>query len=249
MSNVIDLISYLRGLDRPPVLSQEEMDKEAAEATRSVPEPPSTVTLQNIWRHPDAHPVVLDVLLFRQYGLEWFEWEPETIERFVPQDFRTQTLSALNLEKIQAMKTLHFVDTYWQSWEVFVPCTMAFNSVFPDFSTMQVPTAAQCLVSVDIANRVRTDVGWSSEMKKYLEAVFRHDGIFVPVQPIDFISIEEPPELDTKDVLEKWSKARKENKLPVGPDHVDNQVRRIATIVGFLEESRVRLYHQLRLIA
>lgn len=244
----LDLISFLRGQDRAPVITPEEMDKEAADATTTVPAPPSSVTLANIWRHPDAHPLVLDILLLRQYGPEWFEWEHETLAHFIPDDFKTPSVSAINLEKVQAMKTLHFVDSFWQKWEVFVPCTMALNGVFPDFQNLQVPTAAQCLVSVDIANRVRSDVMWTDEVKKFVETVFRHDGIFVPIQPVDFITIENPP-VDAKLVLEKWQTARSTNKLPTGPEPVDSQVRRLATITGYLEESRVRLYQQLRLIA
>src|SRR5580658_669600 len=106
--------------------------------TTSVPDP-GGVTAGNIWRHPDAHPIVLDLLLIRRYGPEWLLLEPETLQSIIPEDFGTQTLSDLNLSKLQACKTAHVVESFWQRWEVFTWCAMSFNGEFPDFEIMQVP--------------------------------------------------------------------------------------------------------------
>jgi hypothetical protein len=201
----------------------------------------------NLFQHPDAHPVVLDLALLRKYGPEWMTWEAETLVWRIPQDFRTATVSDLNLSKIMAVKTMHFVDTFWKKWEVFVWCAMPLNNLFPDFNHMQVPTAAQCTVAVDIANNIRTDVEWSDELKAYLVTVFQHDDIYYPVDPIDFLTV---PSLgvpvDTAEIATKWSKVRAAKSAPSGRTVVDEQLRRCLTIKNYVDEARGRLHSQLR---
>lgn len=207
------------------------------------------VNAGNILRHPDAHPIALDMLLLRQYGPEWLTWEGETLQQLAPNDFHGQVLSDLNLAKIQACRTLHLVDTYWERWEVFGWCTAAFNGEYPDFDTMQVPSVAQVLVSVDIANRIRDDLAWADEVQAYIGAVFQHDGVFVALPPADFISIApiDPP-LDINAVMARWPEVRATARVPAGNLPVDEELRRLLTVHEYLEASRERLRYQLGIL-
>ncbi len=165
-------------------------------------------------------------------------------------DFRTVSVSEVNLNKIQALKTLHFVDSYWTNWEVFIPCTMAFNGLLPDFEVMQVPTAAQCMVSADVANRIRQDVRWSEELVDYLSVVHFHDGIFCPIEPLEFVTVDgEDYGVDCAVVRERWPSIRKSGRAPTEETVEGEQLRRLLLIREFLEESRVRLRQQLSLAA
>lgn len=208
----------------------------------------TTVTRSNLWHHPDAHPVAIDLILFRSYGPQFLEWETDMLRRVVAEDFRS-SLSELNLAKIQAVKALHLVDTYWDDWEVFLWCSMALNGVFPNFAVMQAPTAAQCLVSVDIANHLRDDMPWSDEVKAFVEVSFRHDGVFRPVAPVNFITIQCEADLaNFKDIDARWPKVRDTRTVPRGETIEDEQLRRMLTAHTYLEESRARLRHQLNLV-
>jgi hypothetical protein len=210
----------------------------------------TAVTKSNLWHHPDAHPVVLDLVLFRHYGPEFLTWEAGTLRSTIPEDFHTSSLSELNLAKIQAVRALHLVDTYWEDWEVFLWCTMALNSVFPDFSTLQAPTAAQCLVSVDTASHLRDDMPWSDEVKAFIETSFRHDGLLVRIDPINFITMQRDPELaDFKLIENRWPKVRDTHRAPTGETPEDEQLRRMLASHDYLQESRARLRHQLGLVA
>lgn len=209
----------------------------------------TAVTKSNIWHHPETHPIVLDLILFRHYGPQFLEWEADSLRRAIPEDFHASSLSELNLAKIQAVKTLHLVDTYWEDWEVFLWCTMALNGVFPDFSMMQAPTAAQCLVSVDTANRLRDDMPWADEVKSFIEVSFRHDGLLMRLDPINFITIQRSPDLaDFKSIEDRWAKTRETHRPPTGQTPEDEQVRRMFGAHEYLEESRARLRHQLGLV-
>jgi len=202
----------------------------------------------NLFQHPDAHPLVLDLALLRKYGPEWMEWESETLEWRIPQDFRTASVSDLNMSKIMAVKTMHFVDSFWERWEAFLWCLMPLNGMFPDFMVMQVPTAAQCLVAVDTANKIRQDVPWSDEVKNYLAVVFKHDGIFCQVDPIDFITIETNSMIDLPEIQKLWPEVRASGKAPQDETITAEQLRRMLTIKTYLDENRERLRHQLSLV-
>jgi hypothetical protein len=236
-------------LDSDTTAVVEGVSKDNPAHTSIVTAPPSVVTAENIWRHPDAHPIALDLLMLRLYGPEWLGWEAETMRMLIPDDFRTQSVSELNIAKLQACKALHLVDSFWQQWEVFLACAMPFNSEFPDFTTMTVPTVAQCLVAADVASRIRADVEWSTEMKAYFEAVYRMDGIFLPLPPLDFIHLEVPEEISLPALTAKWPDVKASGKAPTMQTPVDEQLRRLLVVNEYLEESRTRLQHQLQLHA
>ncbi len=212
---------------------------------------PAQVSLSasTVFQHPDTHPLILDLLLLRKYGPEWMEWEAETLELRIKSDFRTD-VSDLNMHKIQACKTLHYVDTFWESWEVFVWVAMALNGIPPDFHIMQVPTVAQCMVAVDIANRIRQDVPFNQELNDYLEQVHMHDGIMVPIEPLTFVTMDDvdeyPVEID--EIKERWPEVRISGKAPP-PTTVENeQLSRMLDLRSHLEDTRAALRAQLPLV-
>lgn len=214
-----------------------------------VAHPPITtkVTQKTLFAHPDSHPVVLDIALIARYGVDWLGWEPETIELRAGQDF--VAISDLNLSKVMACKTLHLVDSYWLDWEVFNWCTMPFNSVFPDFDVLQVPTVAQCLVSVDIANRIRSNVLWSDEVKRFIETVYKHAGLFVPLSPTEFVTMDTTGlPLDVPEIKRRWTDVRASGKAPTQENAEDEQLRGMLLSYEHLEESRQRLRAQLPLV-
>lgn len=245
-------LSALAKLGAPqpdPTVVEETLSKDHEVGTESAPDP-GGVTASNIWRHPDAHPVVLALLLIRKYGPEWLLLEPETLQEVVPLDFKTQALSDLNLSKLQACKTLHATESFWERWEVFNWCTMPFNGEFPDFEVMQVPTIAQALVSVDCANRIRDDVKWSVEVKKYLEQLHLHEGILLPIPPLDFVEVDTSQTgVNMEAVKKAWPDVRVRGQAPSGDTAEDEQLRRLLEVNAFLEDSRSRLRVQLAMVA
>lgn len=207
------------------------------------------INSKNVFRHPDAHPLVLDLLLIHKYGQEWLGWEPETLEIRIPKDFAVDRLSEMNLSKLQAMKTLHLVDAYWERWEIFVWCTMPLNGIFPDFQLMQVPTVAQCMMSVDIANRVRSDVEWSDELKDYLSVVHRHNGILVPQPPVAFVQVDTSLlPIDIQAVTQAWPSIRASKVPPKDMTAESEQLRRMAWLHEVLEQHRAQLREQLQVL-
>jgi len=124
---------------------------------------------------------------------------------------------------------------------------MALNGVPPDFEVMQVPTVAQCMIAVDIANRVRDDVDWSTEVKTYIAIVHRHDEILVPQAPLDFVKVDtDGLPIDVPNILKRWRDVRTSEKPPIGDTVEDEQLRRMLDVYKILEDSRANLRQQLK---
>lgn len=225
-------------------VEEPEVEKEAT-AKPTV----GSVTVLNFFRHPDAHPLVLDLCLLKKYGPDFLMWEPETLELRIPQDFRTTEVSDLNLAKIQACRTLHLVDTYWERWEVFTWVTAALNGTFPDFENIQVPTVAQAAIAVSIANQVREDVEWSSEVKAFLASVFRFEGIFHALEPLEFVELDtDDLVVDAEEVARLWPAVRDARRAPAEETVTNEQLRRLLLVQTALDENRSLLRTQLPLV-
>lgn len=250
------LVKAAESLEMTSIPEDDEIVTEEEEVVGQDPEhvvedkkPFPTPTFSNLFEHPEAHPYVLDLALLKKYGPEWFEWERETLELRVPMDFKTARISDLNFEKLQAVKTLHYVDGFWQSWQVFVACTMALNRLFSDFNVMQVPTAAQCAVAVDNANRIRSDVAWTDELKRYVGTVCKFDGIFCPVEPIDFAEVDVGNHpVDCEEIRRLWPDVRRTGKPPSEESVTAEQLRRMLLIHEAVQEDHERLRNQLPLL-
>jgi hypothetical protein len=248
------LLSTLKGLGLEKTKALRDEDPTEIEEEGSAPEEkqaasPVSPTTINLFQHPDAHPLVLEIALLQKYGPEYFLWEAETLEWRIPQDFKTRDVSDLNMNKIQALKTMHVSDRYWTDWEIFNWCTAPLSGLYPDFEVMQVPTLAQCAVSVDIAARVRTDVAWSEEVKGFLEVVYRHDGIFCPIPPLDFVSIDATGlVVDCEEVQKLWPDVRRTGRAPTEETVTAEQLRRALGVYRYVEENRELLRQQLPLV-
>jgi len=218
---------------------------EGVEEEASYEPPPTSI---NVFQHPDAHPAILDMLLFKRYGRDWLGWEGETIEWRIPQDFNTPDVGDLAMHKIEAMRTLHVNANFWTRWEVFLWLTMPLNDLYPDFVVMQVPTLAQCLVSTEIADSVHLNHEWSQELRDYLGVVYRHDGIFCPVWPLEEIEIDVPDLVDQEAILKRWPEVSKSRVAPTEDTVEGEQLRRMLRATEHLEESRDRFKDQLPLV-
>ena len=231
------------------VLEQPETLEELLGRMRSDEKKDHPLHAGNLFQHFDAHPYVLGFCLLQRYGTDWMEWESEVITARILNDFKTNSVSDLTMDKIEAVRSLHYSDWYWERWEVFIAVTMPFNNLLPDFEVMQVPTVMQCALSVHIANKIRNDMAWSDEMKAYLGVVHKFDGIMCAVDPLDFVVVDsEQHPVDTADVLKRWPAVRDSGKAPTHETVEDEQLRRLLAVHQAIQESDKRQQTQLRMV-
>lgn len=210
---------------------------------------PRLPTTINLFQHPDAHPFVLDLALLRKYGPEWLQWEPEVLEIRILKDFRTKSLSELNADKLHAIKALHLRDEFWQEWHIFAPCALALAGYSPDFEVIQALTVPQAMIAVDVANKLRAGVEWSLEVKTYLSVVHKHDGMFCPLPPLDFVEVDATNYwVNCEDIRARWDAVRASRKAPESTSVENEQLRRMLAVWELLEENRKQLQDQLPLL-
>lgn len=223
------------------------------------------ITRRNFFAHHDAHPVVFDIVLLRQYGAEWFTWEPETLWRELKEDFRFPSISDHTKTKIQAIKTLHINEWFWTKWEIFCWITQAVNNNIPDFHVIQKPSVAQLFNAVDIATMVRKDEVFSLEVQGWVAAAIVEEGVFYAAKPIAFaqdevlellteLKVDDPEETITA-VQERYRDVKKISDAAwaasPGPilreTLVDIQVAKLKVACDYLALRRRQLQEQLRL--
>jgi hypothetical protein len=147
--------------------------------------PKDPVTLKNLFRNADVHPTVLDIYLTNRYGPVWITWLSDSLWMIIERDFKT-TVATINKEKINALKTIHLVDSYWLDWETFEKVTQALNNNTPRFDIMQPPTIGQLINSIQVVQGIRKDMEFDEEIGRYISAIALEEGIEYLPEPLAF---------------------------------------------------------------
>jgi len=224
------------------------------------------ITNRNFFVHHDTHPVVFDIALLKQYQADWFEWEASTLWKEIGEDFRVPSISDHAKTKIQAIKTLHINEWFWNKWEVFCWVTQALNNNIPDFQVMQKPSVAQLINAIDIATMVRSDEEFSLEMQGFVAAAVVEEGILYAPSPIAFCQdeivqlLKELQIADGEALIGQVQKRYREIKQ-ISPEAwaaspepilhetaVDIQVAKLKVACDYLSLRRRQLKDQLRLL-
>lgn len=169
------------------------MDKVAVDEPAPKPQTPAplpsprAITSRNVFSNPEAHPVVLDLVLLKKFKLDWLSWLPDTLFHEIEQEFKT-SIADINRSKILAAQSLHVVDTFWHAWEVFEKTIHALNGnpVLPD--VMQPPDLEQLFAGVDTVAAIRTEP-FDPEVAQYCAAVFLNENVHYAPPPLDFCQV------------------------------------------------------------
>ena len=224
------------------------------------------VTHKNLFVHHDTHPVVFDLALLAKYDTAWFEWDPDTLWKEIKEDFHVSSISDHARAKIQAIKTLHINEWFWDKWEVFCWITQALNNNIPDFQVIQKPTVPQLLNAVDIATMVRSGEEFIQEVQSWVAASVVEEGVFYVPDPIKFcqdeilellteLQIEGPEkvvdatEKRLKVIMSLSDEAWEKSDEPILKETaVDIQVAKLKIACDYLTLRRKQLKEQLRLL-
>lgn len=225
------------------------------------------ISKKNLFVHHDTHPLVYDLALLDKYDTDWFGWEPATLYKEIKEDFRVPSISDLACTKIQAVKTLHINEWFWDKWEVFCWITQALNNNIPDFQVIQKPSIPQLLNAVDIATMVRSTEEFIQEVQSWVGASVVEEGVFYVPDPIKFCQDEiftllaEELKLEDPQAVIDQVKTRFNEVMAIPPDEwgkgdepilqetmVDIQVAKLKVACDYLALRRRQLKDQLRLL-
>ena len=133
----------------------------------------------------DAHPVALTMVLMEKFGVDWFEWEPETLKEEILQTFNATSVSEHNWQKIQAVRTLTSTVGFWVEWHIFEKIIQALNNNIPRFDISQRCSMAQLMAGVDTANTIRKET-YEDETQRYIACCAIDEGVNYLPPPLDF---------------------------------------------------------------
>lgn len=148
------------------------------------PTAPKSLTSRSVFSHPEAHPVALDLVLLKNFELEWLQWLPDTLFSEIEKTFNT-SIAEVNRLKILAAQTLHVTDAYWVNWEIFEKVLWALNGQVPRVDVIQPPDLSILMSGVDMADGIRHEA-YGEEVGRYAAAVFLHENVFYAPEPLEF---------------------------------------------------------------
>lgn len=141
-------------------------------------------SLKDIWRHANAHPVALLLLLLDRYGPEFAEWEVETLKLTMERDGLPVSNRVWN--KICAGRVVLESPSPWRQWEVFHWVCRGLAGETPNFVYLEEPELGHLVVGYQTMKIFDPKRPTGLEVDKYVAASFKHEGIpFVP-DPLDF---------------------------------------------------------------
>jgi len=145
----------------------------------------SSEPIIRFFSYHDAHPVAFMLVLLKEFGVEWFEWEPETLKTEIIKSFNATSISEHNWEKIQALRTLTSAEVFWEDWEAFEKIIQSLNNNLPLFDVAQKCTIGQLMAGVDMVTHIRVEE-YDDEIKRYISACALDHGVLYLPPPLDF---------------------------------------------------------------
>jgi len=128
--------------------------------------------------------LALDLVLLKNFELEWLTWLPDTLFHEIELTFTT-SIAEVNKLKILAAQTLHVTDVFWEKWEIFEKTIWALNGLVPRVDVMQPPDLPILMAGVDMANSIRQET-YGDEVARYCAAVFLYENVFYAPEPLHF---------------------------------------------------------------
>ncbi len=183
----VSLEGVLRGVAEDTVHWENELPdgiEKVSAARLGTADPLPSITTKNIWRHPNAHPLVLLTLLLNKYGPDYLEWEPEALRGTLKKDGVQMSESVWT--KILAARVLMTSPSPWRQWEQFHWISYGLAGRAPNFVYLERPELGFIMSATDTMKMADRTRPMAEELTKYTAAVLRDNGIMLAPPPLQF---------------------------------------------------------------
>lgn len=180
-----DVIVHSISLDLPQWMSElpSGIEKVAAKRLGTNDNLP-IVTPKNIWRHPNAHPLALSLILMDRYGSDYVEWEPDALKMTLRKE--DTLLSDSVWTKILATRVLISSPSPWRQWEQFHWVALGLAGRAPNFKFMEMPQLGFLMSAIDTMRHIDRPRPFAEDVVKLICATMRDTGITYCPPPIQF---------------------------------------------------------------
>lgn len=124
-----------------------------------------------LFNRPDTHPVVLDVALFKVFGTEWIEWDPDSVFIAVEKSQNTAP-SRQAKSRIYALSVLHSNNAYWEDWRSFEAMSWSLAGKHVDLAQLTPLHPAPMLYGYRVAKWIDAEGKLVDDVEAYAISVF-----------------------------------------------------------------------------
>ena len=206
-------------------------------------------SLRTAFTNKDAHPLVLNLIMIKEFGPEYLAWEPETCWIEIARTWKS-TISEVNKNKIQAVRTCHTTDQPFERWEVFDVVASGLVGVPPKFDLIQKPTPHRAAFALEVMSQIRDKQSVSDEVYKYVSACMLDYGMVYGTGPLEPCNKIVASLMDSHGISQQESVkgALASNRVPTfdGNSDSDTQLMKTLSVKDFLEGTSRMLLIQLK---
>ena len=219
-----------------------------AEKTKQVGKPADEV-IRTAFTNKDVHPLVLNLIMVKEFGPDYLAWEPETCWIEIARTWNS-TISEVKRNKIQAVRMCHTTDQPYERWEAFDIVASGLVGVPPKFDLIQKPTPHRAAFALEVLAQIKEEAKVSSEVYKYVSACMLDYGMVYGSGPLEPCNSIMASVLDGHGISQQESvkKALRKNRKPTfdGNNDSDVQLMKTLSVKDFLEGTSRMLLIQLK---
>ena len=173
--------------------------------SRLTPKKENIVKINTVLNDDTASAIRVYDFLNQGLGVDWWEWEPETIERTLFIRYGV-ALEDVNRDKIMAIKHLCNSDRAFHDWFEFNQLALSFSGVIADFEMLRKPTPGMIISAVKAMNYIRPDREsfFGDDVLKYMAIALIDDGIYIPPPSILLLTKKNMSGLVSSDTKKEW---------------------------------------------
>ena len=127
-----------------------------------------------LYKDPDAHPLVLLLMVLDRYGPDSMDWDPEVLRVTMMRD--SLQVSGTSWAKLMAARVLTASPSPWRQWHVHHWCARALGGHAPNFTYLEEPELGHLIVAADLMKIVDPTRAIGDEIAKFVAATLRHAG-------------------------------------------------------------------------
>jgi len=225
--------AYMAGT--PEDISEVKAEIAEFQKSRLTAKKENVIRINTVLNDDHASAIRVYDFLNQALGVDWWEWEPETIEQTLFIRYGV-ALEDVNRDKVMAIKHLCGNDRAFSDWFEFNQLALAFSGVIADFEMLRKPTPGMIISTVKVMNYIRPDREsfFGEDVLKYMVISLIDDGIYIPPPSILLLTKKNMSELVSSDTKKEWINILKRynqivtgEDLEIKEDLVDIQAKRL----------------------
>jgi len=183
---------------------KDEIEKRAASLN---PRPKESVINFNTILNDDASSAKsIYNFLNKEFGIDWWEWEFETLERMLWIKFSV-SLEDINRDKIFAIRHLCQSDRPFWDWFEFNQLALSFSGSVADFEMIRKPSPGMIINAVKTMNIIRPERKgtFGNDTVKYICIALIDDGVYCPPPSLTGVIGQAFGEMVSEEMRKQWN--------------------------------------------